>query len=220
MKVRAPMDGIAATEKNTEGGMYFGGMTVPDYREGDQTSPGATIARVIDPSDMEVSAKLNERDRSNVKVGQAAEVKLDALPDHTFAGTVKNVGGMVAKNFWDAEPGGHFEVTVQVPGSDPRLRAGFTVQLVIAGDVRKNVLYVPRQAVFMNDSKRVVYVRNGSGFETREVKVAAETESRTAIDDSSDGLTAGTEIALVNPTVSRKSSPAASTQPSLDGGGH
>ncbi len=222
MKVRAPMDGVAAIEKNMNatGGMYWTGMTVPDYREGDQTNPGANIARVIDPSDMEVSARLNEQDRSNVKVGQAAEVELDALPGHTFAGTVKTVGGMVARNFWDDEPGGHFEVTVQVPGSDPRLRAGFTVQLVIAGDVRKNVLYVPRQAVFMSDSKRVVYVRNGSGFEARELKIAAETESRAAVDDSSAGLTAGTEIALVNPTVSRKSSAAASTQPSLGGGGH
>jgi hypothetical protein len=31
---------------------------------------------------------------------------------------------------------------------------------------------------------------NGNGFEAREVKVAAETESRTAIDDSGAGLTA------------------------------
>jgi len=216
MKVRAPMDGLVAIEKN-EGstGESFGrGMSVPDYREGDQTSPGAAIARVIDPTNMEASARLNERDRSNVQVGQAAEIELDALPGRTFAGTVKTVGTMAARNFWDSEQGGHFEVTVQVPGSDPRLRAGFTVQLVIASEVQKNVLYVPRQAVFMHDGKRVVYVKDGNGFAVREVKVTAETESRAAV----DGLSAGTEIALVNPTAPRQPSAASSAQPSLGRG--
>ena len=215
MKVRAPMDGVVAIERNmgSTGGFFWGGMSVPDYREGDQTNPGATIARVLDPADMEVSTKLNGRDRSNVKVGQAAEIELDALPGSSFAGTVKTVGGMAARNFWEDEQGGHFEVTVQLPGSDPRLRAGFTVHLVIAGDARKDVLYVPRQAVFMNDNKRVVYVRRGSVFEAREVKVTTETESRAAV----DGLSAGTEIALINPTVPRKSFAASSNQPSLGG---
>lgn len=218
MKVRAPMDGVVAIERNmgSTGGFFWGGMSVPDYREGDQTNPGATIARVLDPADMEVSTKLNGRDRSNVKVGQAAEIELDALPGSSFAGTVKTVGGMAARNFWEDEQGGHFEVTVQLPGSDPRLRAGFTVHLVIAGDARKDVLYVPRQAVFMNDNKRVVYVRRGSVFEAREVKVTTETESRAAV----DGLSAGTEIALINPTVPRKSFAASSNQPSLGGGTH
>ena len=51
---------------------------------------------------------------------------------------MKTVGGMAARNFWEDEQGGHFEVTLQLPpGLDPRLRAGFTVHLVIAGEARK-----------------------------------------------------------------------------------
>jgi HlyD family secretion protein len=217
MKVRAPMDGVVAIERNMDssGGFFGGGMSVPDYREGDQTNPGANIARVLDPADMEVSTKLNERDRSNVKVGQAAAIELDALPGSSFVGKVKTVGGMTARNFWEDEQGGHFEVTVQLPpGLDPRLRAGFTVHLVIAGEARKDVLYVPLRAVFMNDNKRVVYVKNGRVFEAREVKVTIETESRAAV----DGLNAGTEIALVNPTAARKSSARSSDQPGMGGG--
>ena len=68
----------------------------------------------------------------------------------------------------------------------------------------------------MNDNKRVVYVRNGSGFEAREVKVTIETESRAAV----DGLNDGTEIALVNPTVARKSATASSDQTDMGGGPH
>jgi HlyD family secretion protein len=219
MKVRAPMDGLVAIEKNMDstGGMFWGGMSVPDYREGDQTNPGSNIARVLDPAAMEVSTKLNERDRSNVKTGQTAAIELDALPGSSFTGTVKTVGGMAARNVFEDEQGGHFEVIIQLPpGSDPRQRAGFTVHLVIAGEVRKDVAYVPRQALFLNDGKRVVYVKNGNIFEAREIKVIDETESHAAI----DGLSAGTEIALVNPTVARKSSTSSSSQPSPGGGAH
>jgi HlyD family secretion protein len=215
MKVRAPMDGVVAIERNREGGMYFRGMIVPDFRAGDQINPGTTVARVLDPTDMEVSAKLSERDRDNVKVGQVAEIQLDALPSHSFSGKVKTVGGMAARNFWDETQGGHFEITVQVPGSDSRLCAGFTVQLVIVGEMKKNILYVPRQAVFLNESKRVVYVKDGSSFAAREIKVTAETESRAAI----EGVSAGTQIALVNPTAATKSA-AASSAPGLSGGIH
>ena len=217
MTVRAPIDGLVAIERNTEanGGFFWGGMSIPDYREGDQTNPGASIARVIDPGEMEISAKLEERERNNVKAGQAVEIRLDALPGQTFKGTVKTVAGMVAKNFWDDEQGGRFELIVNVPGSDPRLRSGFTVQLVIAGEVRKDVLYVPRQAVFLKDCKRVVYTRNGASFDAREVKIIAETESRAAL----EGLPVGTEVAFIDPSAARKSSSRSSTEPSF-GGSH
>jgi HlyD family secretion protein len=202
MRVRSPMDGLVAIEKNVDstGGMFWGGMSLPDYREGDQTQPGNTIARVIDPTEMEISAKINERDRSNIRIGQDADIRLDALPGYSFHGTVKTVSGMAMKNFWEDESGGKFDITIQLPNADPRLRAGFTVQLLIVGDVRKNVLYVPRQALFIKDGKRVAYVKNGNGFEPREVEVKVENESRAAI----EGLKPLTEVALVNPLAPRK----------------
>jgi hypothetical protein len=46
----------------------------------------------------------------------------------------------------------------------------------------------------------VVFVRNGSSFEPREIKIAAENESRAAI----EGLPLGTEVALVDPTAAQK----------------
>ena len=163
MRVLAPMDGVVAIERNRNsgGGMMWDGMLVPNYHEGDQAFAGSTIAQVIDPKAMEASAKLYERDRNNVQVGQHAEITLDALPGQTFEGVVKTVGGMSARNMFDDEAGGRFEITLQIPKSDPRLLAGFTVQVVIHGDVRKDVLYIPRQAVFMNSGKRVVYIERG-----------------------------------------------------------
>ena len=117
------------------------------------------------------------------------------------------------KQFWDQDTGGKFDVTIQLPNSDSRLRPGLTAQVVIRGEERKNELYIPRQALFLKDGKRVVYVRIGKGFEPREVRIQNESESRAAI----EGLNAGSEVALVDPTAPRKAS--SSTAPSGIGGG-
>jgi hypothetical protein len=45
-----------------------------------------------------------------------------------------------------------------------------------------------------------VYIKNKSGYEQREVTVRGENESRAAI----DGLNAGDEVALIDPTAPRK----------------
>ena len=198
MKVRAPIDGIFAVDKNNLD--FFFGMSLPDYHEGDQVNAGATVARIIEPAELEVVAKLDERERNNVTTGQTASITLDAMPTRTFAGTVKTVGGISSSYFFDMDPGKHFEVTIPMPVSDAQLRPGFTVQVVIAGEKRKNVLYVPRQAVFVSESKQVVYIRNGNDFEPREVKVVVETESQSAI----EGVPAGSLVAFVNPTKNAK----------------
>ncbi len=216
MHVPAAMDGLVSIEKNRDanGGFFFDGMTLPDYREGDQVQPGSGIAEVIDSREMEITAKINEHERSNIKAGQPVDIEFDALPGHVFHGTVKNVGGMSLRNFWEGNEGGKFDVAIQLPNADPRLRPGLTAQVTILGDEKKNVLYIPRQALFMNDGKRVVYVKKGGGFEPREVKVQSEGESRAAI----EGLTVGAEVALIDPTAVRKTGTSSGPAPSLGGG--
>ena len=74
MRVAAPMDGLVALEKNERaaGGMFWGGMTLPEYRQGDQVDAGATVGQVIDPKEMELGAKVGELDRNNIKEGQVS----------------------------------------------------------------------------------------------------------------------------------------------------
>jgi multidrug efflux pump subunit AcrA (membrane-fusion protein) len=216
MRVTAPMDGLVALEKN-EGAMggfcCFPGMTLPEYREGDQVEPGRTVGQVLDPKEMELSAKVGELERNNVKEGQAVDVQLDAFPGSTFHGTVKMVGGSNTRRFFDEDTTTKFEVTIKLSITDPRMRPGLTAHIFINGDPRKDGLYVPRQALFLKEDKRILFVRNGSNFEPREVKIQAEDESRAAI----EGIGAGTEIALIDPTAPRKA--ANSGVSSAPGGG-
>ncbi len=162
MRVIAPMDGLVALEKNegSTGGFFFSGMSLPEYREGDQVEPGRTVGQVIDPNGMELVAKVGELERNRIKEGQSVDIQLDALPGTMFHGTVKNVAGNNARRFWDDDTTTKFEVSVTLASADPRMRPGLTAHVSINSDPRKNVLYVPRQALFLKDNKRVVYVRS------------------------------------------------------------
>ena len=202
MRVVAPMDGLVALEKNegASGGFFFEGMSLPEYREGDQVEAGRTVGQVIDPNAMELVSKVGELERNRIKEGQSVDIQLNALPGTMFHGTVKTVAGNNARRFWDDDTSTKFEVAITLASTDAHMRPGLTANASINSDPRKNVLYVPRQALFLKDNKRVVYVRNGSDFGTHEVKILAENESRAAI----DGIEIGTEIALVDPTAPRK----------------
>jgi len=216
MRVVAPMDGLVALEKNegSTGGFFFTGMSLPEYREGDQVEAGRTVGQVIDPKGMELVAKVGELERNSIKEGQAVEIQLDALPGTSFSGTVKTVSSNNARSFWDDDTSTKFEVAISLSSNDLRMRPGLTAHVFINGDPQKNVLYVPRQALFLKDNKRVVFVRKGNNFDTHEVKIQAQNESRAAI----EGIDSGTEIALIDPTAPKKTS-AASASPSPGAGG-
>jgi HlyD family secretion protein len=199
MRITATIDGLVSIQKNmnASGGFYYTGMSVPDFRPGDQVSPGASIAQVLDPSDMTLKAKVPEQDHENIRQGEPVQVVFDAFPGTVFHGAVKTMAGMSAQSWFGDDSNHGFDVTIQLDGKDARLRPGLSAQIAFLGERRAGVLYVPRQALFMKDGKRVVFLRKRGSYEQREVKVECQDESRAAI----AGLEQGSEVALLDPTV-------------------
>jgi HlyD family secretion protein len=206
MHVTAPFDGLLSVQKNfnASGGFFFTGMQLPDYRAGDQTQPGNAIAQVVDPKGVELTATVEERERSNIKVGQTVQVVFEALPGRTFHGTAKTVGGLATKQIFDDAKGGTFNVTIELSDADPQIRPGMTAHLLFQSDTKKDVLSVPRQAVFLKDGKSIVYVKHGTDFDAMEVMLDGETESRAIVKMKDQSLNAGVHVALVDPTMPRK----------------
>lgn len=202
MHVIASMDGLVSIQRNMNafGGFIFSTTSLPDFRPGDQVQSGTPIAEVLDPSEMNLTVRVPETDRDNVKAGEPVSISFDAMPHKSFQGTVKTVGGMSMQSFFSIESNHGFDVTIQMAQADAKLRPGLTANVTFEGSMRKSVLSIPRQGLFMKDGKRVVYVREGSSFKQREVKVGGESESRAIVSD----LPAWTEIALLDPTVPRK----------------
>jgi HlyD family secretion protein len=198
MIVRAKSDGIIAVSPNRDG-INFGymGMVVPDYREGDNVSSGRQVAELLDNSAIEFVARVPETERQTVASGQKAMLTLDGLSAAQLAARVTNVGVTRQQGFFRGPEGPIRLVDVSLVLDKPMatVRPGLTAKVRIASDPLKNVLYVPRQAIFDKDGTSLVYVKVGDRFEARPVKVSARTESAVVI----SGLTEGAEIALTNP---------------------
>ena len=204
LHVRAPFDGyvIVRTNYMAFGGIGFPGM-MPDFRVGDAAFAGNPIADVIDSSHIEVTAKLPEQDRANVAPGQAAEVLVDALPGARLVGTVRTVSGVASRGIFDAGTR-QFDIAFDVAGN-PAVRPGVSAAIAISGQAYDNVLYVPRTSVFDVSGKPMVYVRAGSGFDAREIKVRAWTDSVAIVEN----IEPAAEVALIDPNASSNARPKA-----------
>ena len=213
MKVAAPFGGIASVQTNTDAAtVYYPGMVFPDYREGDVVRPGRAIVEVLE-GQMEVQSRVTETDRGNIAQGQPIEVHVDALPTVPLSGKVKTIASLASRGGIFNTDARAFDTTFELNGSDTRLKPAETVQVVVSTAPLHNVLYVPTQAVFQKNGKPVVYVRNRSVFEPKEIKIVRRGEARVVL----EGISEGIEVALVNPEQQRTSGSKAATGPSLGG---
>ena len=197
MKMTAPAAGIIVVHgnQNATGGMFFTGMSLPDYQPGDQVGAGNTVADVIDISEMEINAQVTEADRPSLKPGQTAEVQIDALLGKTFSGKILSITGSADQDFWFGGSQRKFGVTVHLDHPDPRLRSGFTAKITLIGDRLSHVISVPREAVFERGEKSVVYVSRGGSWVQQGVKIRAVSEGRAIL----EGIPSGTTVALADP---------------------
>ena len=82
--IRAPLDGVVIARNAELGEMVApGGFT-------SQQSTGA-ILRIADPASLEVEADINESYIARLEVGQPALVQVDAVPDHSYRGTLRQI---------------------------------------------------------------------------------------------------------------------------------
>ncbi len=202
--LKAPRSGVVVIRENRDatGGFFFSGMSLPEWRAGDTAFAGRPMFDIFDPGAMEIRATVNEQERANLSVGQAAEIELKSAAGAARAGKITTLGslGRAAQG-----PLRLFDVVLALDAPDVSLRPGTTVAIVVKGRTLDNVLSIPKHALFEKDGKSLVYVRDAGGFTMKEVKIQHRNESRVVI----EGIAEGTEIALVDPT----RTPAASTGP-------
>jgi multidrug resistance efflux pump len=207
MTIKAPISGIFARKYNTNGLNFWGpGITVPEYQEGDQTFPGSAVATILDTSQMQVFCRVPETARADIKVGDAAEIRVDAAPEKSYPAKVKTIAGLASGSEFGGDSTRSFDATFELDQPDVHLRPGQTTAVIVQGEHLHDVLYLPRQALFIREGKPVVFAKTGLGFEPRLVTIKHMTESQVVI----EGLTEGTNVALVNPETSggAESSPA------------
>jgi HlyD family secretion protein len=109
---------------------------------------GTEVMRVADLGHMEARVDVNENDVVNVKLGDKAEIKIDAYGDRKFHGTVYQIGNTgKTTGAGTQEEVTNFEVKIRIEDHDVELKPALSCTADIQTNEVKDVVAVPMQAV-------------------------------------------------------------------------
>src|SRR5258707_6302293 len=109
---------------------------------------GTEVMRVADLGHMEARVDVNENDVVNVKLGDKAEIKIDAYGDRRFKGTVYQIGNTgKTTGSGTQEEVTNFEVKIRIEDHDVTLKPALSCTADIQTNEVKDVVAVPMQAV-------------------------------------------------------------------------
>ncbi len=141
---------------------------------------GTEVMRVADLSRMQAVIDVNENDVPNVKIGDKANVKIDAYGDRKFKGTVAQIGNTgKTTGSGTQEEVTNFEVKINLEREDVLLRPGLSCTADIETNMVKDSVAVPMQAVTIRAADSSL---SPEEIEKRKLKVAARDKG----DNSSD----------------------------------
>ncbi len=143
----APFDGVITNLPVREGETVVIGI---------QNAPGSTLMTIADVSVITAEVKVDETDIVNVKLGETAEVSIDAIPKQRFKGIVTEIGNnailrstgvSTAQSTSSSQEAKDFKVVVTIQDPPPNLLPGLSTTARITTAARGNSLAIPIQAL-------------------------------------------------------------------------
>jgi HlyD family secretion protein len=143
----APFDGVVTNLPVREGETVVVGI---------QNAEGSTLMTIADMSVVTAEVKVDETDIVNVKIGQPADVTVDAIPGKVFKGHVTLVGDQAllrssgvatSQSTTGTEEAKDFKVVVTLDQPNDQLRPGLSSTAKVMTAHKDNVLSLPIQAL-------------------------------------------------------------------------
>jgi HlyD family secretion protein len=197
-QARANLTRVAdVLQKTTYAAPYDGVVTNLPVREGEsvvigiQNALGSTLLTLADMSVITAEVKVDETDIVNVRLGQSAEVTIDAIPNKIFHGTVSEIGDnaivrstgvATSQQATASEEAKDFKVVVTVSDPPPTLRPGLSTTAKITTADRSNALTVPIQALSVRSKTQLEQEKSTPGS----VHAAAPAPKEVASKDKSN----------------------------------
>jgi HlyD family secretion protein len=188
-EVRADVSGIVVYRD------VFFGSEQRKPQVGDQVWANQPLLILPDISRMVVETKVRETDIHKVERNQGVKVRVQAYPDLKLTGVVTLVGTL-AQEEKERRGAKFFGVTIQIEGSEARLRPGMTAQVEIEVQERPRALFVPLQAVFEREGRSVCYVVRRGRLQAQDVVTGPSNQDFVVIET---GLREGDRVALRDP---------------------
>jgi HlyD family secretion protein len=212
--VTAPMDGVLLTKNVEIGESITSGVS--------SFNAGTVLFTVADVSRMIVKAGVNEVDIGKIRVDMPVKVTLDAYPKVAFRGKIDRIAPAVRVD----DKVRVFDVEIRLDAQGRELRSGMTANIEVIGEQKQKVLTVPVESVFRRDDQEVVFVKKAIDPKAfaEEAKKGDEAKKdekdawkkffdkrvvTTGLADNAKveilaGLKAGEEVALEDPTLTKK----------------
>ncbi|MDR7418218.1 MAG: efflux RND transporter periplasmic adaptor subunit [Armatimonadota bacterium] len=169
LRITSPIAGVVTTV-NVESGAVISSQTV--------------IATVATIRPIEVHVPLPETDLPRLRQSSVVRIRVDALPDRQFEGTIARVAPALDAGSRSAR------LVVVVANRDLALRPGMFARATVVFDERQAVV-IPSDAIVRRGDATVVFTVKGDTVEERTVKIGYVEGSQSEI---VEGLTPGEAI--------------------------
>lgn len=207
--ITSPIDGIVTSKDVEEGQTVASGFETPTL---------FTIA--ADLTQMQVVADVDEADIAGVVDGAKVTFTVDAYPDDTFEGEVKQVrlGSVNSSSSSSASSSEStvvtYEVVISANNPDLKLKPRLTANVTIYTQIRDNVLTVPAKALRFTPNKEIaggreikdcagtpkVWTLENNVFTAHPVKTGLSDGAKTQITEGlSEGTAVVTEAVVASP---------------------
>lgn len=191
-KIYAPEPGLLvyAREKSRWGS----GDTI---EEGDEVRERQELCTIPRQGGMTVKASIHETKLKKIQAGLPCLVTVDAFPNRTFEGRVDFVAVMADSGSWRSNPNQRlYKADISLLNPIRDMRPGMSCSVDILVKDLENATYIPRQSVFLDGGKTIVFKRTEAGVERSEVEVGMDNTKWVAIDS---GLDEGDVVLLAPP---------------------
>lgn len=184
----APFDGVVTNLPVREGETVVMGI---------QNAPGSTLMTIADMSIITAEVKVDETDIVNVRLGQPADVTIDAIPKKIFHGTVSEIGDnaivrssgvSTSQQTTASEEAKDFKVVVNLSDAPLDLRPGLSTTAKITTATRSNALAVPIQSLTLRSKEQIEEQNNPPGSVHAAPPAAKEVASKAKKDDDVQGV--------------------------------
>lgn len=171
---------------------FDGVVTSVSLNVGDNASSGTAAVVMIDPSRLQISVTVSEVDIARVKLGQAAQVTIDALTGKNYSAQVATISptGTVTQGVVN------YPVILVLSNADDAIKPGMTANLIMEVERRDDVLLLPTRAVRTQGNQKFVTVL----YKGQAIQVAVGTGLS---NDQSIEITSGVQegdVVLLNQT--------------------
>lgn len=148
--IKSPIDGVITVKNKELGEIAQGSSFTLDV-----------IMLVANLSSMETLVDVTENDIVKIKIGQDVDLEVDAFPNKTFKGRVKEIANSAKVDQSGQAQVTNFEVKIAIVDNNLAFRPGMNVTAQVKTKVVEDVLSIPIQSVTARVGTKAKLVKSG-----------------------------------------------------------